>query len=194
MPLLNDRCQFGLATVLLHWITALIVIGLFILGVYMVGLDYYSPWYHRAPPIHESIGLIFFFVMLLRVVLRLFNPPPRPLTTLHNLERKLAPLVHLAFYLLIFLVLISGFLISSASGDAVAIFNWFTLPALQLGIEKQQDLAGVWHDRIAWALISLALLHTLAAFKHHVYDKDATLLRILGCKTRSQASTEINQP
>ena len=148
----------------------------------MVELDYYSPWYNRAPHLHESVGMLLLAVMVLRIVHRFVDPPPRPLKTLSAREQQLAPLVHALIYIAVFVVLISGYLISSAGDKSVAVFDWFAVPSLGEGIDKQQDIAGLWHERAAWLLIVLSGLHATAAFKHHFVDKDNTLLRMMGVR------------
>lgn len=67
--MLKDRPQgFGLVTILLHWVCALIIVFLFSLGLYMTSLSYYDDWYHKAPSLHVSLGLILFLLMVLRLV------------------------------------------------------------------------------------------------------------------------------
>lgn len=176
----NSSQQFGLIAILLHWICALAIVVLFALGLFMEQLDYNDPWYYRVPAIHESIGLLLFATMLARYLARWINPPPPPLAELAAWEQMLASLVHRVLYVVIFTVLISGYLISSAEHDSIAVFDWFKVPGLNLDIANQEDIAGEWHERIAWLLIALATFHALAAIKHHVIDKDRSLLRMLG--------------
>ncbi len=42
----NDPHRYGLVSVTLHWVMAIAIVALFWLGLWMRGLDYYSPWYH----------------------------------------------------------------------------------------------------------------------------------------------------
>lgn len=55
----NTSTQFGHISILIHWLVALTVYGMFALGLWMVSLNYYDAWYHKAPEIHKSIGFIF---------------------------------------------------------------------------------------------------------------------------------------
>src|SRR5690606_16565655 len=99
-----------------------------------VGLGYYDPWYHRAPAIHKSIGLLVAAVFLLRIVWRALDVTPRPLGR-HAAERRIAGLVHWLLYIVLAVTLFAGYLIASADGRPVAIFDWFTIPALVLPLE-----------------------------------------------------------
>ncbi len=77
------------------------------------------------------------------------------------------------------LVLVSGYLISTAEGDGIDVFGWFRVPALVSGLPDQATLAGTIHWYAAWALIVLAAGHALAAFKHHLIDRHDVLVRML---------------
>jgi cytochrome b561 len=70
----------------------------------------------------------------------------------------------------------------TAKGAPVAVFDLFSIPATIHGLPRQEDIAGALHTLIAYALIGLAGLHAAAALKHHLIDRDATLLRMLGLK------------
>jgi len=79
----------------------------------------------------------------------------------------------------------SGYMISTADGRPISVFNWFDIPALPALIEQQEDIAGEIHFISATTLITLSLLHAAAALKHHFIDKDNTLRRMLGTKEPS---------
>jgi cytochrome b561 len=173
----NSRNSYGLVSISLHWLVALAVIGLFALGVWMVELTYYDPWYKTGPDLHRSIGLTLFAVMLLRLAWRLLNT--RPQAEGKPWEQKLAGIVHSLLFVLLFLVMISGYLISTADGRAIDVFGLFSVPALISGREQQEDIAGQAHQILAYGLIALVALHAMAALKHHFIDRDQTMKRML---------------
>jgi cytochrome b561 len=149
----------------------------------MVTLGYYDVWYHQAPEIHKSIGTLLFIVMVVRVVWRFISPPPKPLASYSRLTRISAVLAHIALYTVLFAILISGYLISTADGQAISVFGWFDVPASVTGLPQQADTAGTIHLYLAWAVVVLSVLHALAALKHHFIDRDVTLKRMLGRST-----------
>jgi cytochrome b561 len=179
MKLTNSFSGYGWISIALHWVIAVCIIGLFALGLWMVDLSFYSPWYHDAPAIHKSLGVLLIGLMALRLVWRWGNPTPKPPANHSRFVTFAAHSAHALLYLLVFALGVSGYFISTAEGHGIDVFNWFTVPAYPLGIENQADIAGEFHYWIAVTLIVLAGVHMLAALKHHFIDKDVTLKRML---------------
>lgn len=142
----------------------------------MVGLDYYDPWYQTGPDWHRSVGLILAAFTVFRLALY-FLPRPSPLASHSKLERIAAKLTKLVMLMLLFCLFISGYFITTANGDPIFVFDWFSLPSI-LERDGLEEIAGEVHEFAAWAIIYLAGLHALAALKHHIFDKDRTLRRI----------------
>ena len=175
----NTLNNYGWISIGLHWLVAIAVIGLFGLGLWMVELTYYDPWYQRAPNLHKSMGVLLFFVMLARLAWHLGNARPR--LSGAPWEQRAARLVHGLLYLLLYALMVSGYLISTADGRAIDVFGLFRIPATLTG-KQQEDIAGVVHEFLAYGVIALATLHALAALKHHFIDRDNTLKRMLGTR------------
>jgi cytochrome b561 len=91
--------SFGLGSILLHWMTALIIIGMYPLGLYIGTLTYYDPDYHTVPYWHKSIGMILLGLLLLRILWRIMNTSPAPLPQPKPLLFA-TKAVHLLLYLL----------------------------------------------------------------------------------------------
>ena len=173
----NTQDSYGLVSVILHWLVALAVTGLFALGLWMVELGYYDRWYQRAPDIHRSVGVLLFGVMLAHFAWSYSNPRPAAIGSAR--ERKAAAWVHRMLYVLMYMLILSGYLISTADGRGIHVFGLFSLPAGISGLQSQADIAGKVHEVLAFALIALTILHAMAALKHHFVDRDQTLKRML---------------
>lgn len=178
MSLNNTPASYGWIAILLHWLTALAVFGLAALGLWMVDLSYYSPWYKQAPYWHKSLGLLLLPLLLWRLSWRLLQPRPAPPAAHARWERRLARLTHGLMYGLLLVILVSGYLISTAKGDAISLFGWLQVPALISGLPQQADLAGKVHFWAVMALLTLVAVHALGALKHHLLDRDTTLIRM----------------
>ncbi|RRD01385.1 cytochrome b [Amphritea balenae] len=179
LPVKNDTHQYGLGSIAIHWGMALIIIGMYPLGLYIDTLDYYDPAYRTVPQWHKSIGLILMSLLIVRMLWQTINKKPQALEQ-PKLLLLITKLAHSGLYLLLLIALVSGYMISTADGRAIAVFNWFEVPALPAVTENQEDIAGEIHYLSTTTLIILAGLHALAALKHHYINKDNTLKRMLG--------------
>jgi len=178
VQLTNTTAEYGWVAIILHWLMALAIIGLFILGWWMTGLDYYDRWYHDAPEIHKSLGMLMLILLVLRLAWRLGNPRPQLCGAWWEQIAALA--VQRMHYLLLLIVMITGYLLPTAEGVGIDIFGWFTIPATLEFERAQADWIGHLHWWSASAAMGLVVIHSLAALKHHFVDRDHTLLRMLG--------------
>ncbi len=178
MNLKNTKSTFGLVSIILHWAIAILIIILIPLGLWMTSLDYYDSWYTKAPDIHRSLGIIVGIFILLYIMWRKFNI--KPANNTQGWEKILSNFNHIFLSASAIFMLLSGYLISTADGKPVAVFNWFSIPSLLSNIENQADIAGWFHYLFGLFMIALILLHVAGALKHHFIDKDQTLKKMFG--------------
>lgn len=145
----------------------------------MADLDYYDSWYTKAPFWHKSLGVIFFILTIFRLSWRLLNVRPAWDVEVNTAERIVARIVQWLFYGLMVFIPVSGYLMSTAKGLPVNVFGWFEVP-VSLRVDNSTDVWSEIHEVMAWLIISLAVIHAAAAFKHHFINKDKTLLKMLG--------------
>ena len=179
MQLSNTSFGYGFVAIVVHWVVAVVVFGMFALGFWMVDLTYYSEWYQRAPDIHRSVGVLLFSLMVFRLLWRLFSASPDSLPGHKRWEVLSARIAHGLLYVLVFVAMTSGYLISTADGSSVSVFGWFEVPSVTGQIKRLEDTAGLVHYWSTWALVALALIHSAGALKHHFIDRDKTLRRML---------------
>jgi cytochrome b561 len=177
MQIRDTAAGYGLPTRLVHWLMAIAIVGMYVLGLWMVDLNYYSPYYRTAPDFHRSLGMLLLFVLVLRFGWRIVNVRPSD-DDLSLIERIAARIVHWGFYPLLFALMISGYLMSTADGRPIEVFGWFSVPAIinDKGMEKT---AGEIHEFLADLTMIIVLLHAAAALKHHFFDRGRTLVRML---------------
>jgi cytochrome b561 len=176
MLIWDTKGGYGLVTRAFHWLMALAIVAMFALGLWMEDLDYSHPWYNDAPDIHRSVGIILLLLLILRFAWRIANERPSE-KCLSPMEVKISRIVHWGFYPLLFALIVSGYLISTAKGDPVSVFGWFSVPALLSGA-GQEDIAGEVHEILAFAVIVIAAVHMIASLKHHFVDKSRILIRM----------------
>lgn len=163
---------------LFHWLSAITVLAMFALGVWMVELDYYSQWYQKAPFVHKSVGLLLAAVTIGRLLWRLKAEHPE--VEGKPVEVMAARTAHSMMYVLLFVLFVSGYLISTSDGRGIEVFGWFTVPGAGELFRDQSDIAGRVHYYAAFLLIGLVVVHVAAALKHHFFDKDNTLRKMIG--------------
>jgi cytochrome b561 len=117
-------------------------------------------------------------LFFLRMIWRFINITPL-LSFLPKWEFIAARLTHWTFYLLIFALPMSGWLMSSASGLPVSFFGLFVLPDLVSPNESLRHFFQLIHEWLGYAIIALICLHVAAALKHHFINKDDIMRRML---------------
>ncbi|PKI16974.1 cytochrome b [Colwellia sp. 12G3] len=176
----NTEDSYGLVAIALHWLMAISIFSLFGLGLYMVELTYYDAWYKGSLDLHKNIGMTLFVVLMLRIVWRVINITPKISDeSASKVEIKAAHYAHLALYVLMTILMLSGYLISTADGRAIDVFGLISIPALPISFANQEDITGNIHEILAWTLILLSSGHAMAALKHHFINKNNTLVRML---------------
>ncbi|KTD35228.1 cytochrome b561 transmembrane protein [Legionella moravica] len=176
MHIKNSRSGFGIVAIFLHWVIAILIIGLLILGLYMVNLPI-SLEKLKLYGWHKELGFLVLFLAILRIIWRLSNQMPELAIPL--LEKIAARSMHWAFYVFMFAMPISGWLITSSAGLPASFFGLFTLPNLVAPNEQNRQLFEWIHEWLGYALILAIMLHTAAALKHHFINKDDILRRML---------------
>lgn len=175
----DSTSGYGLVTIILHWVCAPLILFVFGLGVYMRGLDYYSPWYHRGPELHIALGLVIFLLMSLRLLWRGRSISPDPIPTISKSNLLAANAVKVLLYTCVFVICITGYFITTAEGSGASFFGLFNIPATFELSANNIDRAGFVHKYLAWSLVAIALLHASAALFHHFVKRDKTLVRML---------------
>lgn len=155
---------------LMHWLFALLILSLIAVGWYMEGLDKSVSYKYDLYHLHKSFGVLVIFLLFARLVVRWASKIPDLPDSMPAYQRKLGRLVHWLLYLFMFLVPLSGYMMSDAGGRDVPLFN-LTMPSF---LEKNPELASRLHDihvTIPYVLLGIIVLHTLAAIKHRYFDK-----------------------
>ncbi|MEY3978921.1 MAG: hypothetical protein RLZZ375_350 [Pseudomonadota bacterium] len=162
----------------LHWLVALIIIGLFVLGQYMSDLSM-SPRKLQLYSWHKWFGVTVFLLVLVRLGWRLTHQPPRLPAQMPKLQQLASHVGHTALYGLMLAIPISGWLMSSAKGYQTVWFGVLPIPDL-LGKDKLLgDLLAELHGALNGVLIFIVVIHVIAALKHHFIDRDDVLKRML---------------
>jgi cytochrome b561 len=178
--LANSEQRYGAMAMMLHWIMAVVLIMLIVLGLYMVSLPDVGFNTKKIALIlyHKELGILALALAALRLAWRVGNALPRLVESLPDWQKVIARFVHLCFYALMFALPISGWIMSSATGIPVSFFGFFDLPDLVSYNDRLFHTFIDIHKWLGYALIVLILVHAGAALRHHLVLKDETLKRM----------------
>lgn len=168
--------KYTLALRALHWASAFMI-------VMQLGLVALNNLIYEARPVmsealvqaHISLGAIVFATTLVRLALRAVSRTP-PGSKNRGL-RVAANASHLALYLALLALPVSGFLKLAALGFSVELFGFLPLAQLPVNVELARASA-LWHSRVAIALLALVTLHICAALFHVRLDGRAVIQRM----------------
>lgn len=166
----------------LHWLLALLLLGMFVVGLYMTSLPF-SPQRLKLYNWHKWAGIVVLTLSFLRLLWRLTHRPP----ALPEAVRAAMPAwqrlahhgTHGALYVLFFAIPLLGWAYSSAAGFPIVVFGVLPLPDFMPVDKALAEAIKPWHAYAAYALAALVVLHVAAALKHQFVDRDSLLTRML---------------
>lgn len=189
MQIRNSEHRWGPVSMLLHWAIVALIGWMAWLGLTMVDLPP-TPAKINAYALHKSLGLTLLALVAVRVAWRLFAGAPKPVPGTPAWQERIASATHIALYVLLFAIPLSGWVFNSASGYPLQWFKQFNLPSIA---GRSEDLAATAiqvHEYGFWLLILLVLAHAGAAFYHHIFQDDDTLRRMLPSLRRADATPD----
>ena len=172
------RERYTTVAIVLHWLSAALVL-------FMVGLGWIMDEIPKGTPeraywfnLHKSIGITIGLLVVVRLLWRLAHKPPPLPSTMPAWEVAAARVTHALLYALLVAMPLVGFLASNYSRFGVKFFG------LQIGPffpedQAMRDALQALHGALAWVLVVLVVVHVAAALKHRLIDRDQVFERML---------------
>ncbi|WP_405406021.1 cytochrome b [Paracoccus sp. Ld10] len=163
---------YGTIARMLHWLVAALILAMIPVGLLMVqkGLD--RDLGDALYLFHKNVGSLLIVVIALRLVWRLTHRPPSLPATVPDWQRRLAGLSHLALYVLMVVMPLSGYVRVRAGGFPIEGLDALGMPTFIPRSKSLADAASTLHEMAAWALIAVIALHIGAAVHHAVVRRD----------------------
>ncbi len=178
MPLKNTANQWGSVSKMLHWIVVVLILMMAVIGLTMGDLPN-GPDKIWVYALHKSIGITILVLVVLRLAWRLYAGAPQPVAGTPQWQERFATFTHWALYALLLAMPLSGWLVNSSAGFPLQWFGLVNLPAIAGRDHDLHELAESIHELLFWVLAALVVAHAAAAFYHHLFQRDATLARML---------------
>ena len=158
MHVKNTLTEYGLISKLLHWISAVLLFIQIPLGFYLVDLDF-GPERLTIEDINVTVGLSIFYLVILRLLYKIFNPTPRLEPSVFKGQKFLAKLNHVMLYVTILSITLSGILKKLFNGEVlIIIFK-------KIKIQDNFELGELFYDIHVYSnylLIALITIHLMA--------------------------------
>lgn len=175
----NTHDRYGFLSKFLHWVMAAMIVALIAVGYYMTGLDKEDPGRINIYNMHKAVGALTLMLLILRIVWLRLSPAPELPGVFSDKEKRVTKGMQSLLYLLMVLVPVSGYVMSTAAGYPVSFFGLFDMPVL---LEKNKPLADFAHEAhglMAYATLAFVALHMAGAVKHRLLSRgsDADVLQ-----------------
>jgi len=178
MPLKNTANEWGSISKALHWLVVALILAMAWIGLTMGDLPN-GPDKIATYALHKSIGISILALVVLRLGWRLYAGAPHAVAGTPGWQERIAALTHWALYVLLLAMPISGWVLNSSSGFPLQWFGLVNLPAIAGKNPDLHERAEQAHELMFWILVTLVVAHAAAAFYHHLFQRDATLARML---------------
>jgi cytochrome b561 len=172
--------------IVLHWLIALAILALLVMGFVMTSLPLGSHLQFVLYQLHKSVGITVLLLSLLRLAWRLSHKPPALPDHMPGWEQLLAHLGHFALYGLMIGMPLEGWALVSASVWNIptvlyGVIPWPHLPFFSTLADKKsaEELLKQLHDAAAWIMVATLVGHIAAALRHHFLIKDDVMTRML---------------
>ncbi|MDN5247697.1 MAG: cytochrome b [Wolbachia endosymbiont of Tyrophagus putrescentiae] len=173
--MIENKYNLGLRVI--HWLMAILIIGMICAGFYMKSLPVTNEMKFNIYAIHKACGITILGLVIVRILFRMLTHVPPLTINISRLTVCLSKTVHLGLYATMLLMPLSGYVMSSASGREIKYF--FHIPLLISKNEKLASTANQLHSMLAYFTVLLITLHIVGALKHILVDKYNILKRMV---------------
>ena len=178
MNLINSTSKYGLITRFLHWIIVLLFLNQFVSATIMT-------WAERGAfkgelfAWHKAIGLLILFTATVRFTLKKLSRQPKWAEGLQPWEKSSLIFIERCLYIIMFLMPVSGILMSLTGGYKISFFGLFHIPGLSESNTLLRDIFWFLHTTTSYAIIALISIHFAFVLRRQIFEKDGYLRRML---------------
>lgn len=173
----SSREHWGRVARFLHWGMAVLILAQLALG-WLASDMARSPEKIQWMTGHKSLGITILLLAVFRIAWRVLHGRPAKPPGLPRWTRLAARLSHVALYVVMLALPLSGWLVASASRLPWKLWWWLEWPRLAGPDPALKERAEALHEAGAWLLAGLLAIHVGAALWHHFARRDQVLERM----------------
>lgn len=189
----TTKKRYDNVAITLHWVMAVAFFLMLASGLALEYLEIEKSLKFRMYQWHKSLGVLLLVAFALRLLWRFLHKPPALPPSIKGWEALAAKAGHIALYLCMLAVPMSGWAMVSSSpyGLPTIVFGWFEWPHIPgiAGNDQVNGLAKWAHGTLAWIFIACIAGHIAAVIKHAIWEKENLLPRMWPAGKTSAART-----
>ncbi len=174
----SSRLRYGAATQLFHWLTVALVGTAYIVSPGGGETRVYSAAFDTARQTHETIGILLFGLVLMRILWRLYEPTPEP-PPMAPWMKLSASAAHLALYALLLAIPLTAIAGAWLENHPLTIFGIGNIGPMLSPVPGLGQSVAYIHTILGNVIIWLAGFHAAAALFHHYFMRDNILTSML---------------
>jgi cytochrome b561 len=177
MRLTDTPTGYGWISILLHWVTAVVIVVMLFVGNSIEAL--LGAARLEAIDFHTSIGISSYLLLVARIAWRAVYKHPGPQSGQEGVMYVIGKWVHYLMLIALALMLVTGPVMAWASGIDIAVFDWFSIPAASLPNYPLRDALHVVHRFCAIVIFVGIVLHLGGVYKHTAFNRDGTFIKMI---------------
>ena len=172
-----EPARYGPTARWLHWVVALFVVVQVPVGVAMTSAPL-SAWADPLFIVHKGLGALLLLLVVARALWRLTHKPPPLPDSLPPLEKRIAHGTHVAIYLALLTMVVSGYVRTVGDGYPIELLDAVGVPPLIPVLPSVAAGMLVVHRFAVFILVVLVSVHVAAVLRNAMIEHDSVVLRM----------------
>ena len=173
----DTRTGYGWISIALHWLTAIVILTIWFIGS-SIQTDL-AAGSNATLRLHTSIAVTAYLLLWARIIWRIKQGHPAAMPEQRGVFYEIGKYTHYVILAAIAAMLLTGPPMVWSRGEAIYVFDWFTIPGpFGMNMELYTFLHGIhiWGSRI---IIVGTVLHLGGVYKHAAFNQDGTFGKML---------------
>jgi len=172
MPFTDTQTRFGCVARFFHWTIAFLFLFQFGIAIIMGKLGKEEAYRETFFMLHKSVGITILFLVIFRLLWRKATSLPDWPGTMTECDKKLFSFTERGLYLMMFLMPLSGYVMTMAEEEGFKFFGLFGMPDLVGKSEVFEEIGEYLHTIMGFVILGLVGSHITLVLRQHINFKD----------------------